>query len=526
MALKSSAGYDRSLKRPASNRAPSRDSSVVTASTLARLTSDPHTTAQLQKDSVVLSNTELNNLKANARQSLARAGAAITAGKGSSANPSSSSFGGSTRSLDPAREQRAKERRDKLLKIDEERKKQDESSIGSRSLGGGGGSGSAAPEAAGSTGLAVNVGHLVEEHDDVKVMNHMILYAKCAAIRDAQILEKRISQQELEEEDKRRDLEAELDRLQTIHMSQEREKRKAEERRAGALVIVQQMKQREEERIKQAEQREQEAQVMLHRIKELEQKEEEERQGKVVANKRMLQQVMEANNQQARQKLRKKQEELEEDMKISEYIKQRELREAEAEGELARIRAEKEKEVARLRALQERAIDTQSKIDELRAKRYQEAKDRSWRQQELAAAEKRDQQKREIVEARESQRIEKERQLAEQALAEKQEFLSTLYHQTAIIENEHDKVETDKVKRLQHRDEILTQIKERERKKQIERKKFLSEADIYTKQQQEEAAKVNAVKQEKIEAMKRVGVPEKYQAQLAKFKVLQNSVFK
>lgn len=470
----------------------------------------------------MLSNTELNNLKANARQSLARAGAAITAGKGSSANPSSSSIGGgSTRSLDPAREQRAKERRDKLIKIDEERKKQDESSIGSRSLGGS----SAAPEAAGSTGLAVNKAQ-VEEHDDVKVMNQMILYAKCAAIRDAQILEKRISQQELEEEEKRRDLEAELDRLQTIHMSQEREKRKAEERRSGALVIVQQMKQREEERIKQAEQREQEAQVMLHRIKELEQKEEEERQGKVVANKRMLQQVMEANNQQARQKLRKKQEELEEDMKIAEYIKQRELREAEAEGELARIRAEKEKEVARLRALQERAIDTQSKIDELRAKRYQEAKDRSWRQQELAAAQKRDQQKREIIEARESQRIEKERQLAEQALTEKQEFMSTLYHQTAIIENEHDKVETDKVKRLQHRDEILTQIKERERKKQIERKKFLSEADIYTKQQQEEAAKVNAVKQEKIEAMKRAGVPDKYQAQLAKFKVLQNNVFK
>jgi len=43
-------------------------------------------------------------------------------------------------------------------------------------------------------------------------------------------------------------------------------------------------------------------------------------------------------------------------------------------------------EIARLRAQQEKAQDRQSAIDELRAKRYQETKDRNFRQIQLEIA--------------------------------------------------------------------------------------------------------------------------------------------
>lgn len=53
-------------------------------------------------------------------------------------------------------------------------------------------------------------------------------------------------------------------------------------------------------------------------------------------------------------------------------------------AEKERIAKEKELETARLRALQERAADKQSELDELRARRYQEAKEREWRAKERA----------------------------------------------------------------------------------------------------------------------------------------------
>jgi hypothetical protein len=44
-----------------------------------------------------------------------------------------------------------------------------------------------------------------EEHDDVKHINQMILYAKCVTVRDAQILEKKKIEDDLLEEDRRLD---------------------------------------------------------------------------------------------------------------------------------------------------------------------------------------------------------------------------------------------------------------------------------------------------------------------------------
>jgi len=185
----------------------------------------------------------------------------------------------------------------------------------------------------------------------------------------------------------------EFDRVKAIKTMEEIERKRAQEQKEGASVIITQMKQREEDRLRQQEIREAEGKAMLQRIKDLESKEEEERRQKVFAGRKLLEQVMHANNAQARAKLRKKQEEIEEDMRIAEYIKQKEARDSETEAELQRVKGEKEKEIARLRAMQERAQDRQSQIDEMRAKRYQEEKDRATREHELNAARKKEEQK-------------------------------------------------------------------------------------------------------------------------------------
>jgi len=64
---------------------------------------------------------------------------------------------------------------------------------------------------------------------------------------------------------------------------------------------------------------------------------------------------------------------------------------------------------------QERAADKQAELDELRARRYQETKDREWRAKEKAAAERHAAMQKELEDAREAQKAAKMLQRAEMA---------------------------------------------------------------------------------------------------------------
>lgn len=325
-------------------------------------------------------------------------------------------------------------------------------------------------------------------------------------------------------EEKRIDLAMEVERVRTLKLMEEREASRAEEQRLGASVIITQIQEREQERIRQQEQREQEAQAMLARVKELELREEEERQAKVVAGRKLLEQVMDANHAQARAKLLKKQEEIDEDLRIQAYIRSKEARDAENEAELTRIRNEKEKEIARLRAMQERAQDRQAAIDELRAKRYQEAKDRQWRQGQIEQASKRESMKRDISMAREAQRQEKSRRIAEQALQEREEYMRVLDWQNSQGDIDRAKQTASATAAAQHRADLQAQMSAKEREKAEARARYLSEGQIFQQQHARDKAKLEKLKQEKLQMMEEMGVPIKYRAELAKKKMLVASI--
>lgn len=95
-------------------------------------------------------------------------------------------------------------------------------------------------------------------------------------------------------------------------------------------------------------------------------------------------------------------------------------------AEKERIAKEKELETARLRAQQEKAADKQAELDELRARRYQEAKEREWRARELAAQEHQTSTMHHLAKVRESQKAAKIRQLADMARVEQREFQRVL----------------------------------------------------------------------------------------------------
>ena len=76
--------------------------------------------------------------------------------------------------------------------------------------------------------------------------------------------------------------------------------------------------------------------------------------------------------------------------------------------------------------MQERAADKQSEMDELRARRYQESKDREWRGKERAAAERQAGMMRELAEARAAQKNSTLSQRAEMAKVEHEDFMRVL----------------------------------------------------------------------------------------------------
>jgi 23S rRNA A2030 N6-methylase RlmJ len=89
-----------------------------------------------------------------------------------------------------------------------------------------------------------------------------------------------------------------VDRIRSIKAEQEKAFIRADEQKIGAAVLMKQMEERQADRIRQQELREQDAQAMIQRIRELEEKENEERNAKVVAGRKLLEQVMHANNAQ------------------------------------------------------------------------------------------------------------------------------------------------------------------------------------------------------------------------------------
>merc|ERR1719161_3272618 len=350
-------------------------------------------------------------------------------------------------------------------------------------------------------------------------MNQMMLYSKIVTIRDAQIQEKRYVQQEKEEEERELDMMMEIERLKGLKMYEEREKARIDDQRRGSQVIIEQIKDRQSQRMREEEQRDQERAFILRQIDSLKQEEVEQQKAKKLAAGRLMNEVNAANSAAMKIKEDKMLAEKLEDQKILDYQRDRERRERELEDEKARLAAEKEKETARLRAMQEKAQDKAAEMDALRAKRAVEAAERVARQKELQEKQRLEAINAELMEARKQQQAEKERRLAEQAKFERDEFERIIEVQMQQEDAEKQRQIEEKGMRRSHVEELRAQIGAREEKALQERRDFLEEGNVIRSQISSERKKLEKIKSRKIEELKKAGVPEKYWAELARKKI-------
>jgi len=356
---------------------------------------------------------------------------------------------------------------------------------------------------------------MAEELDDVKKMNQMMLYAKVVTIRDSQLNEKKTVTKERLEEERRLDTIMEVERLKALKMYEEREQRRKEDQRNGAAVIKVQMRERERERVRQLELQDQEREAMLRQNSEM--KEDELRQivNKKEAGKKLLEEVAASNAEQIELKRREKDKEVDEDRRVAAYLRDREVREQQRMQSEESIKAEKERETARLRAKQEKMKDKQAELDALRAKRAAEEAERQWRKSQQLAAERESTILSSLDQAREAQKLEKERRLIEQAQQEKEEFDRILR-----VQREAEEVEAStKMKKhsaaREHMEELQAQILMNAEVRKKNRLDFLDEGVQQRQRMEQGRLKLEGIKSEKLRTLTTVGVPEKYCVDLA-----------
>merc|ERR1719253_2109467 len=164
----------------------------------------------------------------------------------------------SAQALQEQRQAKAKERKERMLRLEEQRKKKEMLTEFDKE------------DRAQKNGVLEKAKQkLDEEMDDVKHMNQMMLYSKIVTIRDAQIQEKRYVQQEKEEEERQLDMMMEIERLKALKMYEEREKARVDDQRRGASVIIEQIKDRQAQRMREEEGRDQERAFILKQIEAL-----------------------------------------------------------------------------------------------------------------------------------------------------------------------------------------------------------------------------------------------------------------
>ncbi|XP_027652367.2 cilia- and flagella-associated protein 45 isoform X1 [Falco peregrinus] len=354
----------------------------------------------------------------------------------------------------------------------------------------------------------------MEQEDEIKEFNELILGAKCHMIRDTQILEKQLITKELEEEDKRLAKMMEVERKKADEMQEELERKRKQELIRGRQELVKQMEQNAEERALRAQQREQEAQQLLEYLEKLKMEDLQDLERRQEQQKKIQAEIKRINDE--NQRCKEEQRELERmaDKRVLEYQRQKMEREAEVEAEQERIRWEKEKEMAQLRAMHERARDHQAEQDALRAKRSQEAAEREWRRKEKEVAQRRAEMNQMLKQSRLEQIAQREHSMAMHVQRDRHEFEKFLRAQKEQMEKEKAEEARRAGLQLAYASDIQRQMRERQQQLAQERVAAFEECQRLEEEAHQRSQRITQFKQQKMRELRASGIPEKYCAQV------------
>lgn len=349
-----------------------------------------------------------------------------------------------------------------------------------------------------------------EQEQEIKYLNELIREAKCHAIRDAQLEEKKVIKDEMAAEESRLDMMMEVDRQNAIKIQEEIDKNRKMERYMGAEQIKEQILEMKQRKLIDLEAKDAENEMMRKKLAQMLDEDEEQIKKRKQKQIMLRDELKKANEELRSIKMRQQKQEKLEELNVLEFQKQKAEREAQFEAEQEKLRLEKEREIAKLRSMQERARDEQAERDALRAKRAMEEAEREWRKKETSEAKKKSEMEAMLIEARKQQMQEKEHFLAVQAKKERVEFENILRAQKEVMEKEKRDDDVLKSRAMKHSKEIRAQIAAKEKEKINERQAFFAEGRKYMEENKLHRQKIESIKEKKLKELKEAGIPDKY----------------
>ncbi|KAK9520645.1 hypothetical protein VZT92_020516 [Zoarces viviparus] len=350
----------------------------------------------------------------------------------------------------------------------------------------------------------------MEEEEEIRKLNMLILAAQCQATRDVQIDEKKQIQAELSEDDKRLDAMMEVERRKTLETMEQIDELHRQQRIGGMQNICDQIQQHLIDKQMQDEMREQEKEQIqekrekmnLEYLKAMEKKREEQQ--------CLQEEIMRINKETMRAKELRREEENLADARNAEYMRNKMKREAVYEAEQRRMKKEEEVVIAKLRAQQEKAKDYKSEQDELYARRNQLSKEREWMRKEKELRVKKEQEEAMLRAARTEQIHSKHNLLSIQLGREKAEYERVLKVQQEAIIKQKAEEEKQQQKARRHADAIRKQVKEREVSAKAQHKELFKEANQFVEAARQRRVRLDDVKEKKLKELKATGLAEKY----------------
>ncbi|KAL1373793.1 hypothetical protein pipiens_018448 [Culex pipiens pipiens] len=349
-----------------------------------------------------------------------------------------------------------------------------------------------------------------EQEEEVKRANRIILAAKCHIIRDAQIAEK----QEIQ-----RELRAEELRLEKI-MIEENEKalREEERKRQEAKMatkqhseeIRNQLQQKEKIQLKEAERIEEEARVLKQAQMAITADEKLNEKAKIDRVNQIREDLKKAYELSAYYKQLDYEEQRIAELKVQEYIRQRNERQAKLELEKKMAAEMREREQDRMLKIQQKLLTTKSAKNDMDLRRGQEHVEREFRRREKEIAIKKRQLEQQIAVARAEQleavKLERAMQIARDELD----------HKRAVEKYKQEEEKETKSKQKQshlresYRGEIIRQMNQKEQARRELERNFRKEHAALQELVKKRELAVKTTISNKIKIMKESKVPDRF----------------
>lgn len=356
----------------------------------------------------------------------------------------------------------------------------------------------------------------LEENDEIRHLNELILEAKCHAIRDAQVCEKSKLKCELQQENDRLDAIMELDRIQAIQQQEGNVKLRKEQRQRGARLIMEQIETNSADKLLDNDRKDAEAKMMIENQQKLQMQDLAEIEKKKIQQKELQIEIDLIKESNLRQKIMHGEQDKIAEQRVTAYEEAKRIREEAEVVKQQKARRERDAEISKLRAAQEKASDLQAERDALRAKRHEEHTEREYRRKTREEVVKKSIMDDEMSQAREVQINAKRHLMAVQAARERAEFDKQLLEQkrevVRIVE-----LNKERTKNLKcYSNDVRNQINQREGQRIKERKAFFDETIAMDNEIEDKNKKLLEVKREKLRRLKESGVPEKYVHEVAR----------